>query len=77
MVFPLNRRIKGFKTRCKDYCTNIYCNSSGRLVKINGVVLTYVFTDTALLFLQVQAALIYISDKRYSLGKIYMDSLVI
>ena len=49
---------------------------SGSWLKIDGVVLTYPFTDTALLLLEIETALIDIGDQGDCLGEVDVNGLV-
>jgi hypothetical protein len=48
----------------------------GLLMKIDCLVLTYAFANTAFFLFEVKAAFMYVSDKRNGLGKVYMNRFI-
>ena len=55
----------------------IYFHLLFRLIKIDGLILTDRFANTAFLLFQVKAAFINIRDKGNGLGEVYMDGFIL
>jgi hypothetical protein len=76
-IFIPHLRIERLNTRRQDYCSYFYFYLLGRLIQIDGLILTDRFANTTFLLFKVKTAFINISDKGNGLSEIDMDGFIL
>jgi hypothetical protein len=76
-IIPSYFRIEYIKARGQDYRTNTYTYLLCFLIEIDGFVGAYFFAEATFFIFKIEAAFIYVSDKRDSLIEVDVNGFVL